>query len=138
MDWDSDPELKKIRQEFVDSLDERIEKLDEALVVLEETRDSEGEIRDAISLIQHIAHKLGGVAGSYGFPALSRISAALDEYVDRARDDETDEGSMADRVQRYGRILGDAISEARNGRDPAALCETEIVAELERLAGVSK
>lgn len=78
--WDSDrsetdPEMRAMVLDFIASFAGRATSLEEALVRLQK-----GEIV-ALARIQEIAHKLAGVAENMGFPALSLIGGALDDYL---------------------------------------------------------
>tara|TARA_Y100000590_G_C15721835_1_gene1013781 strand:+ start:848 stop:1249 length:402 start_codon:yes stop_codon:yes gene_type:complete len=79
MDWDSDPDLKKIRQDFIDSLSERLEDLVRIINAM-----NSGEVNDWKQLftdLHFLAHKLAGTAESYGFSVLTLIGIELDDFL---------------------------------------------------------
>lgn len=75
MDWDSDPELKAIRDEFMGSFPERIRNLNGAKENFQKKQWEKGwlSLRDEV-------HRLAGAAASYGFPHLSRVGGMIDDY----------------------------------------------------------
>ncbi len=75
IDWDSDPELKRLRNEFLDSLPERCTKI--------LTMDDRRALRQEI-------HRLAGAAGSYDCLELFSITALLDEVLADATKDAQD------------------------------------------------
>ena len=77
MDWNSDPEMKAIRDEFIASFDDRLEILRKGVAQLK-SGDAE-----ALKNIQYVAHKIAGTAESYGFPSLTRIGALIDDLLDK-------------------------------------------------------
>lgn len=62
-----DPDLRDIVEEFVAGLDER----------LSEMRDAHAKLDFAA--LRTLAHRLKGAGGSYGYPDLSKIAAAMEE-----------------------------------------------------------
>lgn len=78
MDWESDPELKKMHGEFVVSLSERHAALAVHLKALEKSQDQIGP-KDTLKEIRLIAHRLAGVAESFGFSELGEVAAVLDD-----------------------------------------------------------
>lgn len=72
--WESDPELKALRAEFVASLTARRAALRLAMDSGLGAPLGSGALRD-------VAHKLAGVAGSYGFAALGRIAGLLEDLL---------------------------------------------------------
>ncbi|MGZ3699149.1 MAG: Hpt domain-containing protein [Bdellovibrionota bacterium] len=81
MDWNADPELKKIREEFIDSFAERSRMLTR---LVQELRGG-GPRPEALAEACSIAHKLGGAAGSYGFENLGRVAGWVDDALSEAR-----------------------------------------------------
>ncbi len=76
LDWDGDPELKKLRAEFAASLPERLKKIKEAL------KAGGASEAGAIAELRQQAHKLAGLGGSYGYPELSELSAAIEDQIE--------------------------------------------------------
>ena len=70
-----DPEMIDIVEEFVDELPARIAELREA------HRDLDWE------LLRNCAHRLKGAGGSYGYPMLSTVAAAMEAAFMERRDD---------------------------------------------------
>ncbi len=111
-DWNSDPELKAMREEFIESLGPRAKKL-RAPSDLEVTR--------------FIAHNLAGSAQSFGFASLSEAGGVLDDYL-------TLEASL-DRglVARFARFLGEMMEKAAATRvDPADMLQHAVMDELRK------
>lgn len=80
MNWENDPALRKIKKDFMDSFPERAEQVRQLLtqaISLEGLRE-----------VQAVAHKLGGVASTYGFVTLGEVAGALDDFLERAPDSE--------------------------------------------------
>ncbi len=74
-DWDSDPDLMKIKVEFIDSLSVRLEMLLQFI-----SKIALGAFdSDSFEGVQILVHKLAGTAQSFGFPTLTLISAAIDD-----------------------------------------------------------
>jgi chemotaxis protein histidine kinase CheA len=78
-EWESDPELKAMRRDFVASFAAR-----RAAVEAELPKLGRGGENDAAALqaIRHVAHKLAGAAETYGFPTLTRACAAFEDWFD--------------------------------------------------------
>jgi HPt (histidine-containing phosphotransfer) domain-containing protein len=67
-DFENDPELKQLRDEFIDSLPPRLEQL---------TRFSAAG--DLVEL-RRLVHSLAGVAGAYGFVVLGDLAGEFDDW----------------------------------------------------------
>lgn len=76
-DWKSDPKLKKLRTEFIESLEDRKKVLTNALEAYQVGHDE-----SALDRIQEASHKIAGIAGTWGFQELGEISELLDDYFD--------------------------------------------------------
>ena len=76
--WKTDPDLKILRDEFIGALRERRKELRPLMDALE----SDPESPEILRQIQDMAHKTAGIAGSYGFTALTRVGGVVDEYLD--------------------------------------------------------
>ena len=104
MDWDSDPELKELRKAFLASFVDRRDKLRTALL----KADSDS--------IRHIAHKLAGAAESYGYPNVTEVSSALDDWLAHAAENERSPASLF----AFATLLTEVLEEAlARGQDPA-------------------
>ena len=116
IDWESDPELKKMRDEFVDSLQVR-------------ARDLMEYIKNPVANkfeIRVIAHNLAGSAETYGLPMLGDAGAALDDVMTSGATEVTDP-----RFARHVSILREMIEEASVIRkDPERFREDPRLKEL--------
>lgn len=74
MDWE-DPELNKLRQEFLGSLPERLSKIRAVLTPGVAPSAARNELK-----LQ--AHKLAGLGGTYGFPKLSEVSGVIEDQIE--------------------------------------------------------
>ena len=90
----SDPELREIVEDFVARLPERISDLKKA--------------HDALdwSQLKLLAHRLKGAGGSYGYPDLSRLGAAMESSFAACR---------ADGFSTWMRELAELANAARAG-----------------------
>lgn len=70
LDWENDPALRALREEFVASFGTKSQELLQC-------------IPNSPEEAQRHVHQLAGSAGSYGFPNLSEFAALLDEGFDR-------------------------------------------------------
>ncbi len=78
IDWESDPDLKNLRDDFISSLKGRLEKI----ILVQEEILNLGISSERIYEGQIIAHSLAGIAETYGFPILTLIAAKLDDFLD--------------------------------------------------------
>jgi HPt (histidine-containing phosphotransfer) domain-containing protein len=81
-EWESDPELKAMRADFVASFKERRLALEALAPALASGGPGQAAFDGAFRGVGAIAHKLAGAAETYGFPTLTRASAALEDWVD--------------------------------------------------------
>lgn len=138
MDWDSDPELKAIRDEFLASLTDRRKMLAILGTELEDAESDEAR-RSVLIELQNLAHKLGGTAESYGFPTVTVAACCLDEYLERLMSDISGIGNEDYEMARgFARLLEDIVSAAQNAGDPRSFLEDERTEELIRLSGVDR
>lgn len=123
MDWESDPELKKLREDFIASLQERCSILRQAIRdISHESAEAASEAAEFTetpqSRIRVLTHKVAGVAGSYGFDTLSRIGAALEEWMVLTHLENVEE------FLSYTRLLEEALTwSIEHQNDPAHLLE---------------
>lgn len=75
LDFDSDPELKKLKDDFISSLGERAQEIEAILKRVESALPTEP---DLITLRSH-AHKLAGTAETYGFSTVTEWCAVIDD-----------------------------------------------------------
>lgn len=122
MDWDSDPELIKIRKEFIESFRDRIEALRSTLKSLAlAASQGQGAPGEEVVRLRYIAHKLGGTAASYGFPHLGDIAMKLDDRIDEF----VESGDRAVNLERFptatfikdGEKLLNALISSQTGKD---------------------
>jgi HPt (histidine-containing phosphotransfer) domain-containing protein len=79
-EWETDPELKAMRRDFVASFEARWLAIEAALPELAAGGD---KFVAALTRVAAIAHKLAGAAETYGFPTLTRACAAFEDWFDR-------------------------------------------------------
>jgi HPt (histidine-containing phosphotransfer) domain-containing protein len=127
MDWDSDPELKAMRASFLVSFLERKQKLMECAENLSQATEA-AEMTSWIEQSRFIAHKLAGSAESYGFPEITVVASALDDWLSHAP---ISERSDAIRVASYARLLAETLGEAiLTQKDPSSFREDPRFREL--------
>jgi HPt (histidine-containing phosphotransfer) domain-containing protein len=114
MDWNSSPELREMRQAFIDSFKER-----RALLAPILTGPMD------LKCLQHVAHKLAGAAETYGFPTLSEIGGAIDDLLDMRGEKIAKEDAL-----NFARLLDESMKVAQNGEDPAHLKQDTSFAKL--------
>lgn len=64
--------LAELRRGFAARLRERVEELDAAVAAVDDRQAA------AVARVEHLAHKLAGTAGSYGFHEVGEIAAELE------------------------------------------------------------
>jgi two-component system, OmpR family, alkaline phosphatase synthesis response regulator PhoP len=111
-DWESDPELKIMKEEFVASFSVRRTKL----AFLISSFSSESSSTDWFIQLQEVAHKLAGIAGSYGFPTLGKIAECIDEVLNG----QEPAGASA-LLFRSSMLLDEALTIAAQEHDPTIL-----------------
>ena len=82
MDWEKDPELKKLRAEFVCSLSQTKEKLAHCIDELKNLPENSLLFLEKYEEIKNIVHRLAGAAESYGFIDLGRCAEEFDEWIE--------------------------------------------------------
>ncbi|MCM2323372.1 MAG: Hpt domain-containing protein [Oligoflexia bacterium] len=78
IDWENDPEMKALRDEFIASLADRSELL---RVQLQALADPGKPREEALGKLRYAAHTLAGAAGSYGLETLGAQAARLEELL---------------------------------------------------------
>ena len=81
-DWDSDPEMKTLRDEFVESFGKRADALKKLLPVFRNAGKGQLSTDNGAALeAKVIAHNLAGAAPTYGFESIGRRAAELDDFL---------------------------------------------------------
>ena len=113
VDWDSDPDFKKIRDQFIESFAEREKALLEAIAAAPASDEQ-------IAKIRLVAHRLAGAAESYGFAALTQVSGALDDWICSGQ-----AKGASELLGQKTAMLARALALARTSRqDPTGLLES--------------
>jgi HPt (histidine-containing phosphotransfer) domain-containing protein len=73
IDWSSDPELAQLRDDFIGSLKHRLAQ------VKQMQKTQAPDVDGAVEL----SHKLGGIAETYGFEALTTICTAIEDWLEK-------------------------------------------------------
>jgi HPt (histidine-containing phosphotransfer) domain-containing protein len=114
-DWESDPEFKAMRQEFVDSFGPRKQALDAALARLKAATPAQSD--PPTQDITAIAHKIAGTAQTYGFPKLTEAAAALEDWITLSPSAPREMTALIG----YTELLSEMLDRAHaSGRDPSA------------------
>lgn len=98
LDFDSDPELKQLRDEFIDSLSQRKTKLAELFAA-----------KEAVEL-RRLVHSLAGVAESYGFPNLGALAGEFDDWLEAGGLAQISSPEFSSRVSRLEKSLAEVIA----------------------------
>lgn len=138
MNWSSDPDLKALRDGFVDSFSERRKTLRAAIDRLSSWSGPDVESGDSVALeIRVVAHNLAGSAASYGFDKLGAVATVLDDYLSLEL-----RAISAERLSRFARLLMDSLEQAGRARADLASIDSGIFKELtscvESLASAAK
>jgi HPt (histidine-containing phosphotransfer) domain-containing protein len=121
-EWESDPELKAMRRDFVASFTERRQVLEALAPRLANGRAGQEVFEQAVAEVLRVVHKLAGAAETYGFPTLTRGCAALEERLDQCPPGECEAGEIAEAA----RLVGDLMARAQVlGKDPKDLDSDE-------------
>ena len=117
-DWESDPELKALRDEFVESFESRKLALISAISAVR------------LDEIQSLAHKIAGCAEIYGFPFLTEIAGGIDDYLSERKSVDSA------RVLRWSLLLTEALALGASSRkDPTSLRVDVRAAEITSYSG---
>ena len=82
IDWNSDPELRALRDEFVASFVERTRLLEAVMSRLRPLGSSPVALGEGLADGLHvIAHNLAGAAPTYGFERLGEIASRIDDLL---------------------------------------------------------
>lgn len=128
-EWESDPELRAMRADFVASFAERRLAL-EALASALRQADAPA-FDEAFKRVGAIAHKLAGAAETYGFPTLTRASSALEDWVNTHGPAHAASKEVGAFAELLARLLAKTQSAAKDADD---LVSDPAFARLESLA----
>jgi len=70
-------QLKVVRERFISLLDERLDELE----ILRERIERGQNREEALKQIQFIVHKIGGTAGTLGFPETGELAACAEDAI---------------------------------------------------------
>jgi HPt (histidine-containing phosphotransfer) domain-containing protein len=124
-EWETDPELRKMRADFVASFEGRWQAIEAALPGL---RAGDPGFAASLGKVVAVAHKIAGAAESYGFASLTRVGAALEDWHDR-RESGHDAALASEGAELLARMLRHC---AATGKDAPELTADPVVAKLER------
>jgi len=114
MDWRSDPVFQELRNEFIKSFPQRLEKLQALILKLSSTSD------DFIATLfecQVLSHSLAGAAETYGFPVLTDLSGKVDDFLSLETKNES-----VKKVLSFLQLLAEALSKTiQSGVDPVEI-----------------
>lgn len=71
--------MARLRQEYMESTRDRLERFED---ILEKLHDVGGDDPELLMELQRDVHSMKGSAGSYGFPAISAIAHHLEDYLE--------------------------------------------------------
>lgn len=112
---DMNPIVRTLRARFVETAQARLDAIDTAL----QTVDGSTDGRQAAEM-KEIAHSLKGMAGSFGFMSVTRISEAFEDYLAAALD--------AEKLSRNGaRRYHDAMRRIIDSGDEPSDTETDAI-----------
>lgn len=121
-DWESDPILKALRNEFIDSLNARFQKLKK----IELEISSLGVTEERLYSCQMIAHNIAGSAETYGFPVLTQVAAHLEDFLEYF----SKQTPIVETLKFIG-FFGDTLDSASKSRlDPIQILEEDQMKEL--------
>jgi len=98
-------ELEKLTVIYRDSFPKKKNQLNEAFqLILEEDWSKE-----SLSVLKHLAHKLSGSTGLYGFTELSTVIQALEKAIDRFKQTEPEKERIKKLFYKAIEVLNGAI-----------------------------
>lgn len=123
---DINPIVSTLRARFVETAQTKLDAIDNALQAIDGSADG----RQAAE-IKEIAHSLKGMAGSFGFMSVTRISEAFEDYLVAAQD--------AEKLPREGarRYLESMRRIIDSGNEPSDTETDDILAELPAPTGTA-
>lgn len=123
---DINPIVSTLRARFVETAQTKLAAIDNALRAIDGSADG----RQAAE-IKEIAHSLKGMAGSFGFMSVTRISEAFEDYLVAAQDAEK---LPRDGARRYLESMRRIID---SGNEPSDTETDDILAELPAPTGTA-
>jgi HPt (histidine-containing phosphotransfer) domain-containing protein len=134
-EWESDPELKAMRRDFLDSFVGRREALEAVVPVLANASGDPVAYEGALKAALHVAHKLAGAAETYGFPTLTRACSGFEDWFHLVLPEKRRPGDAA----QYSSLIAELLEKTRiAGKDvPAGASDPRFV-ELEAAAKAAK
>lgn len=113
------PIVRTLRDRFMETAHQKLDEIDAALDGLG------GETDHALAMeLKQIAHSIKGMAGSFGFMSVTRISEAFEDYLAAAQDAEE---LPRDGARRYNDAMRGIIE---SGNEPSDAETDAIIAEL--------
>lgn len=134
-EWETDPELREMRHEFVGSFAGRKQALEAAFVALRQGKPGDAAFEQALKSAVTIAHKLAGAAETYGFPSLTRASGALEDWFNGTAPSERTARLAVSSAELLAEMLGRAQALSK---DPKEFASDPRLAELQAAARKSK
>ena len=123
---DINPIVSTLRARFVETAQTKLAAIDNALRAIDGSADG----RQAAE-IKEIAHSLKGMAGSFGFMSVTRISEAFEDYLVAAQDAEK---LPRDGARRYLESMRRIVD---SGNEPSDTETDDILAELPAPTGTA-
>jgi CheY-like chemotaxis protein len=130
--WEADPEMNALRADFVSSFQTRRQALAPMLAALR--GQATGEVatdHPVVSQVHVIAHNLAGIASTYGFTAIGKVSALVDDYLSLMR-----ASIPAERLLRFSLLLDQVLESSGENADESIL--KEITSCVESLVSATK
>lgn len=82
-----DPDLQMIladmRQEFIEDTSDKLEEIEQAIARL---RSGTGKVENNVMEIKRLMHTVKGGGGSFGFPTVSKVAHAFEDYLETTGD----------------------------------------------------
>lgn len=103
-------QLKVVRERFISLLDERLDELE----VLREHIDQGNNREEALKKIQFIVHKIGGTAGTLGFPETGELAVGAEDAIIRTLASGGEQPTFEDTIKRIDAFLENAADISSN------------------------
>lgn len=116
-EWETDPELRAMRQEFVASFAGRKQALEALFFALGQGAPGDAAYEQALKGAVVIAHKLAGAAETYGFPSLTSVAAALEDWFNLSAPSQRLPRHALAWAQLLAEMLGRALSLGKDAKD---------------------
>ncbi len=108
--------LDQLRAQFLDGLEERLQRLEHLTLGLEQPQKHQ----ERFQALYREVHSLKGLGGTHGLPLLSAACHALENRLEHLADDGANRGTI-DQILAYLDLLRDIGRHAREGRDDTPL-----------------